>query len=146
MRRILATCLLVSVFAVTSLAQVTSGRVQGTVSDAQGGVVPGADIKVVNYLTGQSFETITDETGFWALPSMPTATYTVTIGLPGFKSVTIENVKVDAGVPATVNAKLEVGAVTEQISVESGAEVLQTQTATITSTLVGLQLHELPFT
>src|SRR5262245_39189192 len=80
-------------------AQVTSGRIQGTVNDAQGGVVPGAEVKVENYLTGQSFETVTNEIGFWALPSMPTARYTVTISLPGFRPVIIENVKVDAGVP-----------------------------------------------
>ncbi len=74
------------------------------------------------------------------------ATYTVTINHPGFKTVTIENVKVDAGVPSTVNTKLEVGSLAETVEVMGGAEVLQTQTATITSTLVGRQLHELPFT
>jgi hypothetical protein len=123
--------------AVAALAQVTTGRIEGTVTDPQGGVVPGAQIKVVNKLTGQSFESITNETGFWVLPSMSTAAYTVTVSLAGFKAVTIDNVKVDAGVPATVNAKLEVGAVTDEVAVETGAEVLQTETATLTSTLVG---------
>jgi hypothetical protein len=47
----------------------------------------------------------------------------------GFKSVTIQNVKVDAGVPATVNAKLEVGSVSETVEVTGGAEILQTETA-----------------
>jgi len=86
--------------AVATLAQVTTGRIEGTVTDPQGGVVPGAQIKIVNKLTGQAFESITNETGFWVLPSMPTATYTITVSLAGFKSVTIDNVKVDAGVPA----------------------------------------------
>src|SRR5215469_4446943 len=146
MGKALSIGLLCFTLAVAALAQVTTGRIEGTVTDPQGGVVPGAQIKVVNKLTGQAFESITNETGFWVLPSMSTATYSVTVSLAGFKAVTIDNVKVDAGVPATVNAKLEVGAVTDEVAVETGAEVLQTETATLTSTLVGQQLHELPFT
>jgi hypothetical protein len=127
-------------------AQVTTGRIQGNVSDAQGGRIPGAQITVINVDTGQTLESITDEAGFWAMPSMAAATYKVVISLAGFRSVSIDNVKVNAGIPATVNAVLEVGAVTDSVSVETGAEVLQTESATLTSTLVGQQLHELPFT
>ncbi len=145
-RRILQTLFVFLLPVLAAFSQVTTGRIQGSVSDAQGGMIPGAEIKVVNKLTGQTLDSITNEAGYWALPSMSAGTYSVTVSLPGFKSVTIDNVKVDAGVPATVNAKLEVGSVTEQVSVETGAEVLQTETATVTSTLVGQQLHELPFT
>src|SRR5207247_3103500 len=62
------------------------------------------------------------------------------------KTETVANVKIDAGVPATLNTSLQVGALTETVEVTAGAEVLQTSTATVTSTLVGRQLHELPFT
>src|SRR5438552_19205803 len=103
MRKMFSAWLLVLALGITGLAQVTTGRVQGTVTDAQGGVVPGAQIKVVNKLNGQAFDALTNELGFWALPSMPTATYSVTVSLAGFKSVIVESVKVDAGVPATVN-------------------------------------------
>ena len=137
---------LLAVFVVTAFSQVTTGRLEGTVTDPQGAAVPGAPVKVVNKETGQTFETAADEKGLWAVPSVSTATYTVTVNHPGFKTTTVENVKVDAGVPATVNAKLEVGALAETVEVQGGAEVLQTSTATVTSTLVGRQLHELPFT
>jgi hypothetical protein len=146
MRKILFAVTVCITLAVSSLAQVTTGRVEGTVTDSQGALIPGAQIKVVNKVTGQTLDALSNEAGFWVLPSMPSATYAVAISLPGFKTITIDNVKVDAGVPATVNAKLEVGAVTEEISVETGAEVLQTETATVTSTLIGQQLRELPFT
>src|SRR5262245_3863667 len=99
-------CLIFVVCAVTSMGQTLTGRIQGTVNDAQGAVIPGADIKVVNKLNGAAFDSLSNELGFWALPSMPSGIYTVTVSLPGFKTVTIDNVKVDAGVPATVNAKL----------------------------------------
>lgn len=129
-----------------SFAQVMTGRLEGTVSDPQGAAVPGAQIRVLNGQTGQTFNVVTDEKGYWSLPSMTTATYKVTVTRQGFKTATLENVKVDAGVPATVNTALEVGAVTETVEVTAGAEMLQTATATVTSTLVGRQLHELPFT
>jgi hypothetical protein len=140
------TWLLLAAFAVSALSQVTTGRIEGAISDPQGSAVPGAQVKVTNNLTGQILDSVSDEKGLWSMPSLSTATYTITVSHPGFKSVTIENVKVDAGVPSTVNAKLEVGSVSETVEVMGGAEVLQTQTATVTSTLVGRQLHDLPFT
>jgi hypothetical protein len=135
-----------AVLVLAAYSQVMTGRIEGSVTDPQGSAVPGAQVKVTNKLTGQVLDSVADEKGQWSIPSVSTAEYTVTVNHPGFKTVTIDNVKVDAGVPATVNAKLEVGSLAETVEVQGGAEVLQTQTATITSTLVGRQLHELPFT
>jgi hypothetical protein len=131
---------------VSALAQVTTGRIEGTVTDPQGAAVPGAAVKVGNAATGLMMTATADEKGIWVFPSMATSTYTVTVSRAGFKTVTIENVKVDAGVPATVNVKLDIGSLAETVEVQGGAEILQTQSATVTSVLVGRQLHELPFT
>jgi len=98
---------------VCALAQVTTGRIEGTVNDPQGAAVPGASIKVVNKDTGLTLTAVADEKGIWVFPSMATSTYTVTVNHPGFKAVSVENVKVDAGVPSTVNVKLEVGSLAE---------------------------------
>src|SRR2546423_1944478 len=146
MKKFIATLLILGLFVIAGLAQVTTGRIEGTVTDAQGASVPGAKVKVLNKETGLTLETTADERGGWVFPSMATATYAVTVNHPGFKTITIDNVKVDAGVPATVNAKLEVGSLAETVEVQGGAEILQTQSATVTSTLVGRQLHDLPFT
>jgi hypothetical protein len=146
MKTIGLTWLLLAAFVMAAFSQVTTGRIEGAITDPQGSAVPGAQIKVTNILTGQILESASDEKGLWSMPSLSSATYTVSVSHPGFKTVTIENVKVDAGVPSTVNAKLEVGSLAETVEVQGGAEVLQTQTATVTSTLVGRQLHDLPFT
>ncbi len=146
MKKIVTVFLILAAFVTVASAQVMTGRLEGTVIDPQGASIPGTQVKVANTQTGQVFTVVTDEKGFWALPSMPTATYTVTVTHAGFKTATSENVKVDAGVPARVNTSLEVGAVAETVEVSGGAEILQTTTATVTSTLVGRQLHELPFT
>src|SRR5215831_1327740 len=146
MKRLFVTIVGLCLIALTAWAQVTTGRIEGTVTDPQGASVAGAQVKVLNRANGQALDTSADDKGGWVFPSMPTATYAVTVSHPGFKTVTIENVKVDAGVPASVNVKLEVGGRAETKEVQAGAEVLQTATATVTSTLVGRQLHELPFT
>ena len=144
--KLLSTCILLAVFLTAASAQVMTGRLEGTVTDAQGAAVPAASIKVVSDQNGQTLTISADDRGFWALPSMSSGTYTVTVSHPGFKTETMARVKVDAGVPATVNTTLQVGALTETVEVTAGAEVLQTATATVTDTLVGRQLHELPFT
>src|SRR5206468_424930 len=79
-------------------------------------------------------------------PSVPAATYRITVEAKGFRTSILNDVKIDTAVPATVNAKLEVGAVSETIEVSAEAEVIQAASATVSSTLVGKQLVELPTT
>ena len=124
----------------------TTARLDGTVKDSQGALVPAAAVDVVQTATGQQFHETTDEKGYWVLPSMQTGVYKVTVTHAGFKSVTNENVTLDAGVPATVNVSLEVGAATETVEVTAGAELVQSTTATLTTTLQGRQINDLPFT
>jgi hypothetical protein len=134
-------------FAPAAVCQViTTSTLDGIVSDAQGAVAAGAQVEVVNADNGQNFKTATDPRGHWVFPSLPSGNYRVTVSLAGFRTTTIEAVKLDAGVPATVNVSLEVGQVTERIEVASGTELLQTANATVNTTLQGRQIYELPFT
>lgn len=118
----------------------------GTVTDPQGASVPAAQVIVTQTQTGQILRTVTDQKGYWALPSLPTGMYTVTVTHEGFKSATSGNVELDADVPATVNMKLELGAATETVEVSAGAEVVQATSATVSSNLQGRQVNDLPFT
>jgi len=118
----------------------------GTVTDQQGAVVPGALVVVSQPATGQTFRVTADEKGYWALPSLQTGTYKVAITHPGFKAATNANVVIDAGVPATVNITLELGATTDTVEVTAGAVMVQTDNATVSSTLQGRQINDLPFT
>jgi len=124
----------------------TTARMDGTITDPSGAAVPGAKVEVIQTATGQKFEASTDEKGYWALPSLQTGTYKVTVTHDGFKSSTNENVVIDAGVPATVNMALSVGAATETVEVTAGAEIVQTDSSTVSSTLQGRQVNDLPFT
>ena len=132
------------VFAAIGFAQINTSTMDGTVADPQGALIAKADITVMSAQTGQSFHTLSDDKGHWAVPSLPTGLYSVTVKAPGFKTVTKADVKMDAGIPSTVNLSMEVGAVTETVEVSGGAEVVETTTATVSSDLTGRQVNDLP--
>jgi len=132
--------------AVLGVSQAVTARLSGTITDASHATVPGTAVKVVNPATGQSFNASTDAQGFWTIPGVPPGTYTVTATHAGFKAQTVANVTVDAAVPATVNMSLAVGQTNETVEVTSGAEVVQTDSAAVSSTIEGQQIHDLPFT
>jgi len=142
MNRILAFVLLC---ATAAYSQVTTSLLDGTVTDPTGLVVAGAEITVTNADNGQVLRAKSDERGHWAMPAMIAGEYRVMVGSQGFRSATMEGVKIDAGVPKTVNVKLEVGAVTETVEVAASGELLQATTATVASTVQQRQVQDLPF-
>src|SRR3984957_9522592 len=114
--RLFVTCALFFASVLAGFTQVTTtARMDGTVTDPSGAAVPGATVEVVQIATGQTLHATTDEKGYWALPSLQTGAYKVTVTHTGFKAATNENVVIDAGVPATVNVTLTVGAATETV-------------------------------
>jgi hypothetical protein len=125
--------------------QGSTARIDGTVTDPQGSAVPSADIQVLNPATGQVLKTSTDDRGQWAIPGLGAASYRVTATKSGFRVATVDGVVLNAGVPATVNLKLELGSTSEVIEVTAGAEIVQATSAAVSSTVSGRQIFELPF-
>src|SRR5712692_5506101 len=103
--------------AAAALAQTLSSTLDGLVKDSQGALVPTAEVTVTNTRTAQTFRTVTDEKGHWFIASLPTGAYSVAVTASGFKKATATDVKMDAGIPATVNLTLEVGAISETVEV-----------------------------
>lgn len=136
---------LVLVLSQIAIQAQTTGSISGTVTDQTGAVVPGANVSVKGE-AGQNYTAVTKGDGVYTIPGVPagTPTYTVTITAPNFKTAVIQNVKVDVATPATVNAQLEPGNIAETVVVASGAEVLQTETATVGTTINGRQILETP--
>ena len=134
-----------ALLACAAVAQVVTSRLSGAVTDPQGAAIPGAQVTVVNGETGAKFETTSSEGGEWNVPSLQTGSYRLTVSAKGFKTAVISNVLLEPNVPGTVNAKLQIGAVTESIEVQTGGEVVQTESATVSSTMTGRQISDLPF-
>lgn len=129
-------------FQAVSFAQ-TTGTITGAVVDANGAAVPNATV-VVKGAGGQEFTVVTNDNGIYRIPSVASGMYTVTTTAPNFKRSVVEDVKVDVGLPSTVNVTLQAGEVSETVVVTGGGEVLQTQTATVGSTITGRQIIETP--
>src|SRR5262249_3013786 len=124
----------------------TTAPLSGSVLDPTGAVISGASVVVKNNATGAEFRATTASNGTYTVPSLGTGTYTVTVEAQGFKKAVVQDVKIDVGVPATANVTMEVGAASESVVIQGGAEVLQTQSANVATTITGRQITELPFT
>jgi hypothetical protein len=138
--------LMLSVFLCTGLAfsQGTTALLSGSITDPTGATVPGASVTVTNVETDQIVKTVSNDKGEYALPSMAAGTYRVVVSKQGFKAGSIAGVEIASGVNATVNVRLELGQTTETIEVQAGAEIVQTTSAELSSTITGRQINELP--
>src|SRR5688572_21112670 len=127
------------------LAQGTSGSISGVVLDSAGGAIPGATVIVASDATGAKFETVTNGSGAFNLPALPVGTYSVTVSLQGFKTAVITDVRVQLGIPTNLKATLEVGGIQENVTVTgASAELINTQTATVTATMNMDQIAQIP--
>ena len=136
--------LLVLLFlAAFAVAQTNTARLSGTVSDSAGAVVSGATVTVTNVGTGRAVTANTDEAGNYVIPALPPSEYHVEVKQSGFKSVT-QNVTLQTQQVAVLNLVLEVGQVTENVTVTTDLPVIETGSSNISDVVVGRQITELP--
>ena len=122
-----------------------TSTITGTVRDEGGGVLPGATVVVVSNANGSKFEAVANNAGLYTVPSLSAGVYTVTVSLTGFKTSEIRDVRVQLGVPTTVNATLGVGTLEETITVSgASAELINTVTAAVTATMNVEQIAVIP--
>jgi len=107
-------------------AQTTSATVSGTVQDSQGGVLPGVTVTMTSRTQGNALTAITDDGGRFVFPIVRPDTYTLQVTLPGFKTLERTNLVVNANDKlATGPLTLEIGGLTEEVSVSSPVTPLQ---------------------
>jgi hypothetical protein len=135
---------LVCLCALAASGQTTSS-LSGSVTDEAGALIQNASVVVRNNATGAEFTVQSADNGTFSVPSVPPGAYTVTVTAQGFKQTVVTGVVVELNRAANVNVALSVGAVTDTVTVTGGAEVLQTSSATVSSTITGRQIVELPF-
>lgn len=130
-----------------ALGQISStSSLSGAVTDPTGAIVPGASISVKSTATGAEFKTVTAGNGTFAIPALAAGSYNLTVTAAGFKQAILQEIKIDAATPASVNVTLEVGTQSESVVIQGGGDVLQTQSANISTTITGRQITDLPFT
>ena len=116
----------------------------GTVTDTSGAIIPGATVAVKSNATSTQFDTVSNESGYFTVPALDPGAYTVTVTLMGFKTAVLNDVRVNASTPATVRVALAVGGLEETVVVTGGTEIIQTTSASVTSTIDANQILKVP--
>ena len=124
-------------------ATTASGAIQGTISDPQGAILPGAQITVTSLATGAKKTLTASSSGFYSVASLVPGEYQVTVTVPGFAKTTT-TLTVQIGITANGDMKMKVGAATETVMVST--EVLQVNTvqSTVEGVLTAQQIDNLP--
>ena len=118
--------------------------ITGTVLDATGAAVPDASIEVTSVATSATVTAKTNDAGSYSVPFLSPGTYSVKITAGGFKSFVNEGVELHAGDKLQVDAHLQIGGLTENVTVNAATELLQTATATMGQAMNSNQIEDLP--
>jgi hypothetical protein len=124
-------------------SQVTAA-ISGNVEDATGAAVGGATVTVKNVETGATRSVTTDETGNYRLLSLPLGLQEVRAEKPGFRSAVRTGINLVVGQEAIVNLKLDVGQVSQEVTVEADTALVDITTANISGVVSERQIKELP--
>jgi hypothetical protein len=125
-------------------AQGSTSRIEGTIIDATGAVVPNASVKATNEDTGVSYDTKTSTTGAYSIPSVTPGPYTLVASRPGFETFTSRHNVLSVGAPLVVNATLKVGSATEVVEVQGAYERIETTNAAVSDVMTSLEVRNLP--
>ena len=125
-------------------AQVTTATLYGVVRDSTGAVLPGAAVSATNQGTNLSRDTVTDERGEFVLPVLPAGQYTLKIELAGFKTYTNQGLELLAGQTVRQTFALEVGQLSENITVSESTPLVATASVAQQESLGTLEVSQLP--
>ena len=142
--RLLQVLTVILLSAVGVAGQTNRGGISGTVMDQNGATIPGATVTVTNVGTGQKQTLTTSEEGAFSAQSLDPVVYRITVEAPGFKTATLESLKVDTSAISTANVTLEPGSVGDQVTVVADAPIINAETGTSTTTITERQLQDVP--
>jgi len=135
---------LLLLFPLSAPAQTTISTIEGTIKDAQGSVVSGAQVAVKSPALGIERTATSDANGFFRITALPAGNYSLTISHSGFSTRTFENVELTVNRTLTLDIPLEVGAVQEQVDVVEYAQLLNPTASSTGSTITPQQIKEMP--
>ncbi len=124
--------------------QAVSGTILGTVRDSSGAAMPGASVTLTNTSTGLTRAVITDPNGEYTAPMLPTGTYSVTAEMSGFKKTSMSNVHLGVDQKVRTDFKLELGQMTEAVTIQAETPLVQTSSSDLSVTVEGKTIESLP--
>jgi hypothetical protein len=121
-----------------------TAQIQGTVRDATGAAVPGAEVKVTQTETGAVRTTISGADGGYVLPTLPIGPYTLEASKEGFAKYVQSGIILQVATAPTVDIGLRIGSITEQVQVEANTTLVETQTTSVGAVIESQRILELP--
>lgn len=143
MRRV-SVALSVYLVACAGLFAQSISQISGTVQDPTGLAVPGADVTVTQTQTGLTRSTQTGSAGTYVLPSLPVGSYRLDVRKEGFSAYVQNGIVLQVDTAPTIAVTLKVGAVSEQVSVEAAAAMVETQSTAVGQVVNQQQVVDLP--
>ncbi len=151
-RRLSTTSLVAMIFVLAGMsnlciradAQVRFGSVLGVVADPSGATMSGANVKITNLGTNETRSTQTGSGGTFTFPNLSAGLYRVEVEMAGFKRFTQDRVEVQVDVATRVEARLQVGVVTESVVVTTEGPPLQTDSASLGTTISQQEVESIP--
>ena len=136
--------LLLALSSVSVPAQLVTGVIHGRIVDATQGVIPGVVVKAGNMETSLEREVVSDDGGFYHFEALPPGIYTISAELTGFKKAVRPNVKLAVGEPVRVDLQLEVGEVSQSVTVQADVLMVNTRTAEMSGLVDDKRITDLP--
>lgn len=127
-----------------AFAQGASGQLSGNVVDANGAVVAGATIKLISRSTAQERETITNDSGDFAFTLLPAGDYKLEITATGFRTVAVEEVRINVTQTTTLPIRLDAATVSEMVTIQADAALVQQETSQVGRTIQEETIRQLP--
>ena len=140
----LAAALLFGTSVVRLAAQTTAATILGTVTDSTGAAVPNAKVRVTNTGTAATQDTESDSDGRYRVPALPIGDYQVEAEKTGFQTLVHQGITLTVGADAVVDFALQVGQVTQTITVSGQVSQVETTSTAISNTVEPIQMRELP--
>ncbi|HWB96913.1 MAG TPA: carboxypeptidase regulatory-like domain-containing protein, partial [Bryobacteraceae bacterium] len=138
-------CVCFALLAAVAVMADPSATIVGKVTDSTGAVVPQATVSVVNQATNLERHTLTSASGDFELPLLPiTGKYTLTISKTGFQTEQIPGIVLQVDQVARIDAKLNVGSISQKVTVEEAAPLVNTENATVGQVIDNKTIVDLP--
>ena len=125
-------------------AQTATGAIVGIVRDPSGNVVVGAEVNLLNIAKNQTASTVTDSSGYYSFPLVQPALYRLTVQSRGFKQFVQENIKLDVATTLSININLQIGHVTQSVTVTGAPPLLESQTSSLGQVISNKSIVDLP--
>jgi hypothetical protein len=136
--------LLLVAAAPAAIAQLDTGSIQGTVRDTTGALIPNAKVTVTNGGTQRAYHTISSNSGEYSVPTLPVGRYSVAASFQGFRTVTVQDVELNASEAHRVDVVLPAGGESQQVTVSANQMQVNTLSADLGTTIDAQRVANLP--